>query len=169
MKKRYLLITVLFVLGMIALSGCGSAPAKGGASNGDVVRVDYTGTLEDGTVFDTSLGREPIEFTLGAGEMIPGFEEAVLGMEIGETKTFTIPPEEAYGPRYDELIMEVPLSDLPEGLDPEVGQQLQSTRSDGQMIIVTVVEISETSITVDANHPLAGKDLTFEIELVSIL
>jgi len=138
------------------------------AKDGDTVKVHYTGTLGDGTTFDTSVEREPLEFTLGAGQVIPGFEEAVIGMQVGQSKTVTIPSEEAYGPHSDELIMVVERDQLPEGLDPEVGQQLQTQGADGRTTIVVVTEVSETTITVDANHPLAGKDLTFEIELVEI-
>ena len=138
------------------------------ANDGDTARVHYTGTLEDGTVFDTSRGREPLEFTLGGGELIPGFEEAVKGMQIGQTKTVTIPANEAYGQRRDDLLMVVEREKLPEGMEPAVGQQLQMQRTDGMTAIVVVSDISETTITLDANHPLAGKDLTFEIELVEI-
>lgn len=138
------------------------------AGDGDTVRVHYTGTLEDGTTFDTSVGGEPLEFTLGAGQMIPGFEEAVYGLKIGESKTVTIPAEEAYGPHRDDLVIVVEWEQLPAGLDPEVGQQLQMQQTDGRTAVVIVTDVSETTITVDANHHLAGKDLTFEIELVEI-
>jgi len=136
---------------------------------GDTVKVHYTGTLEDGTVFDTSVGREPLQFTLGAGQMIPGFEQGVLGMKLGESKSITIPPDQAYGPVYDELVWVVDRAQLPLGLEPEMGQRLQMTSAQGQIIIVTVIEVSATNITVDANHRLAGKTLTFEIQLVAIL
>ena len=153
----------MLLLAML-VTGCGDTQAK----DGDTVKVHYTGSLEDGTVFDTSLEREPLEFTLGQGQLIPGFEQAVIGMKIGESKTVTIPAEQAYGPYNNELISVIDRDNLAEGLDPEVGQQLQTQQPDGQTIIVTVIEVSETSITVDANHPLAGKDLTFEIELIEI-
>jgi len=130
--------------------------------------VDYTGTLENGTVFDTSEGGEPLEFTLGEGKMIPGFEQAVLGMKVGESKTVTIPANEAYGPYRDDLVLVVNREDLPTGLDPDVGQQLQMTRPDGGTSVGTVTNATDTTITVDFNYPLAGKDLTFEIELMSI-
>ena len=146
------------------VTGCGDTQAK----DGNTVKVHYTGSLEDGTVFDTSLEREPLEFTLGQGQLIPGFEQAVIGMKIGESKTVTIPAEQAYGPYNNELISIIDRDNLAEGLDPEVGQQLQAQQPDGQNIIATVIEVSETSITVDANHHLAGKDLTFEIELIEI-
>ena len=142
--------------------------SKSIAHVGDTVQVHYTGTLEDGTVFDTSVGREPLEFTLGAGQMIPGFEQGVLGMKLGESKTVTIPPEQAYGPYYEDQVWIVDRAELPPGLEPEVGQQLQAGDAQGQSIIVTVTDVSETTITVDANHRLAGKTLIFEIQLVSI-
>jgi peptidylprolyl isomerase len=169
MRNGYLIVILFFLFGAFIMSGCNSTPVEGQAKKGDVVQVDYTGKLEDGTIFDSSIGREPLEFTLGQGQMIPGFEKAVLGMQVGETKTFTIPAKEAYGPHHDELVMEIPREQLPEGLDPQVGYQLQSTTSDGTIVVVTVIEVTDTSIIVDANHPLAGKDLIFEIELVSIL
>ena len=164
MKNRKLVLPVIMLLLAMLVTGCGDTQAK----DGDTVKVHYTGSLEDGTVFDTSLEREPLEFTLGQGQLIPGFEQAVIGMKIGESKTVTIPAEQAYGPYNNELISVIDRDNLPEGLDPEVGQQLQAQQPDGQTIIVTIIEVSETSITVDANHLLAGKDLTFEIELIEI-
>jgi len=152
----------------IPISGCGGGNDTRQATNGDTVQVNYTGTLSDGTVFDTSVGREPLEFTLGAGQMIPGFEQAVPGMKVGESKTITIPAADAYGPRRDDMIIEVNREELPSGLDPNVGEQLQMTRADGGTSMVTVIKVAEKTITIDANHPLAGKDLTFEIELVKI-
>ncbi|MBI2860533.1 MAG: peptidylprolyl isomerase [Chloroflexi bacterium] len=139
------------------------------AKSGDTVKIHYTGTLADGAIFDTSIGKEPLEFTLGEGAVIPGFEEAVTGMQVGDSKTVDIPADQAYGPRDDNLLIKVERSELPEGLEPEVGQQLQSVSPDGGIVVVTVVEVTDTTITVDANHPLAGKDLTFEIELVEIM
>ncbi|MFC1963770.1 peptidylprolyl isomerase [Chloroflexota bacterium] len=138
------------------------------AEDGNTVKVDYTGTLDDGTVFDTSNGREPLEFTLGEGRVIPGFENAVRGMQVGESKAVTIPAGEAYGEHRAELIMEVERDRLPEGMDPQVEQQLQMRDASGQATIVIVTGVSENSITIDANHPLAGKDLTFELKLVAI-
>ncbi|MBM3141602.1 MAG: peptidylprolyl isomerase [Chloroflexi bacterium] len=146
------------------MPGCGAAQAK----NGNTVQVDYTGKLADGTVFDTSVGREPLEFTLGAGQLIPGFEKAVLGMKVGEKKTVTIPADEAYGPHRDEQVVELSREELPSDLTPQVGQQLVVTQQDGRQIIVVITEVSDETVTIDANHPLAGKDLTFEIELVKI-
>lgn len=138
------------------------------AKDGDTVSIHYTGRLEDGTVFDTSQDRDPLTFKLGEGKVIPGFEKAVVGMEKGEEKTTTIPAESAYGPRRDDLLLTVPRERLPEDLDPEVGQQLEMRTSEGQEVPVTVVETGDESLVLDANHPLAGKDLTFEIELVGI-
>ena len=138
------------------------------ASDGDTVRVHYTVTLQDGTTFDTSVGREPLEFTLGEGRMIPGFEKAVYGLQVGKSKTVTIPAEEAYGPHRDDLVIVVEREQLPADLDPKVDQQLPIQQTDGRTAVVIVTDVSETTITVDANHPLAGKDLTFEIELVEI-
>ncbi len=132
------------------------------------VAVHYTGTLKSGEVFDTSREREPLEFTVGAGQMIPGFENAVKGMQMNEVKTITIAPEEAYGEANPEMVQEVPKSQLPEGLEPFVGQQLSSQMADGQEIIVRVADVQEDHIKIDANHPLAGEELTFEIEVVSI-
>jgi peptidylprolyl isomerase len=138
------------------------------AEDGNIVKVHYTGTLEDGSVFDSSAEREPLEFTIGAGRIIPGFENAVRDMQVGQSKTFTIPAQEAYGAYRDDLTLTVERSELPEGVDPQVGQQLQMQQPNGNPVVVTVTEASETSITLDANHPLAGKDLTFEVELVEV-
>ena len=138
------------------------------ANDGDTVRVHYTGMLEDKTVFDSSLGPEPLEFTMGEGMMISGFENAVRGMSVGQSKTVTLSPEEAYGPHRDEMVFEVGREQLPPELNPAVGQQLQMRQQDGTSVPVLVTDVSEATITVDANHSLAGKDLTFEIELVEI-
>jgi peptidylprolyl isomerase len=140
------------------------------AKDGDTVKVHYTVTLEDGTVFDTSEGDEPLEFTVGAGNVITGFDEAVKGMRVGGKKTVTIPVDKAYGPRLDELIFVVDRSQLSSDLDTVVvGQQLNMQHETAGKIVVIVIEVSETTITIDANHPLAGKDLIFEIELVEII
>jgi FKBP-type peptidyl-prolyl cis-trans isomerase 2 len=138
------------------------------AKKGDKVAVHYTGTLSDGTQFDSSEGRAPLEFTVGAGQMIAGFDKAVDGMKVGETKTVTIPAAEAYGTVRPELVMEFPKSSLPQGMNPKVGEQLQMRNSSGGTAIVTVTRVTDSSITVDANHELAGKDLTFKIRLVEI-
>ena len=138
------------------------------AKSGDTVRIHYTGTLSDGSQFDSSAGRDPLEFAVGSGMVIPGFDTAVEGMTVGESKSFTIEPEEAYGVKQDHLIQEVPKSALPEGMTPEVGMPLQSQTPDGQVMDLEVTAVTDTHITVDANHPLAGKALTFDIELVAI-
>lgn len=169
MKNRNIGVIVIFLLGAILISGCNATPNTAQAKNSNTVQVNYTGKLADGTVFDSSVGGKPLEFTLGAGQLIPGFEKAVLGMKIGEKKTITIPVNEAYGPHRDDLIFEVPREKLPSSMTPQVGQQLQSTQNNGSIIKATITKVTDTTVTVDANHPLAGKDLTFEIELVKIL
>lgn len=137
------------------------------AQHGDRVAVHYTGTLSDGSVFDSSLGGPPLEFRIGAQEVIPGFEEAVVGMAVGERKQITIPAEEAYGPYDEELIYRVPRAQVPPDLDVYPGQQLQVQAQD-QSFPVTVLEVTDQYVVLDANHPLAGQDLTFDIELVAI-
>lgn len=138
------------------------------AQNGDTVIVHYTGKRADATVFDSSQNREPLTFTLGNDELIPGFEQAVLGMEPGDSRTTTIPAENAYGQHESNLITEVDRDQLPSELDVAVGQSLQLQHSDGMIIAVAVTEVTETSVILDADHPLAGHDLTFEIQLVAI-
>ena len=138
------------------------------AKDGNTVKVHYTGTLEDGTVFDSSVDREPPEVTLGAGEMITGFEEAIRGMKVGQSKTVTIPADKAYGPHLTSRLLVIEREQLPENLNPKVGQRFQMLQTEGPTILVIVAEVFETFIVVDANHPLAGQDLTFEIELVDI-
>ena len=136
---------------------------------GNTVRVHYTGKFENGEIFDTSVNRTPLEFIVGNGQVIKGFDEAVIGMKIGEKKTVNIPFEEAYGPHMDELVFTFEKQSLPESLNPEIGQKLQLVTGDGKRVNVTIIAVSETDITLDANHPLAGKNLVFEIELVEIL
>jgi len=139
------------------------------AKLGDTVRVHYTGKLEDGTVFDSSLDRDPVEFTLGASQVIPGFEQAVVGMSPGESKTVEVPADQAYGPYREELVQEIDRELVPEDLKLEVGQQLALRLSPGRSIRVTVTKLTESKVTLDANHPLAGKDLTFDLQLVEIV
>lgn len=134
----------------------------------DTVKVHYKGTLSNGEVFDSSEGRDPIEFKVGAGQIIPGFEKGVVGMKADESKTINITVDEAFGERKEELLQEVPKTELPEGMQPEVGMQLSSTTPEGQQIPLVVTEVKDETITVDANHPLAGQDLTFEVTLLSI-
>ena len=136
--------------------------------NNDTVRVHYTGKLADGQVFDSSLEREPIEFTMGQGQLIPGFEKGLLDMEVNEKKTINIPSEEAYGEPRQELIQEVDKNQLPDEIKPEVGMGLVSKSPDGREMNLVVREVKEDSIVVDGNHPLAGKDLTFDLEVVEI-
>ncbi len=139
------------------------------AKSGDTVRIHYTGTLDDGTQFDSSAGREPLEFALGGGQVIPGFDSAVDGMAVGENKTVTIAPEQAYGPRHEQLVQQVSRDALPDDMEPAVGMHLQSQSPDGQVMNLVVTEVADDSITVDANHPLSGQALTFDIELVEIV
>lgn len=139
------------------------------AKPGDTVAVHYTGKLDDGSVFDTSKGRDPIQFVLGERRVIPGFDQAVTGMSPGETKTAEVPAEDAYGPRKQELIVEFARDRIPPDISPEVGQELQVQTSGGEAIPAVVIDASESAVTLDANHPLAGKDLTFDIELVELV
>lgn len=134
----------------------------------DTVKVHYTGKLKDGQIFDTSEGKEPIEFTLGQGQLIPGFEKGLLDMKVNEKKTITIPKEEAYGEPREELVQEVAKDQLPEEIKPEVGMGLVSKTPDGREMNLVVAEIKEETIVVDGNHPLAGKDLVFDLEVVEI-
>ena len=140
----------------------------GQAKNGDTVKVHFTGRLENGEVFSNSKDDQPLEFTLGSGKIIPGFEEGIIGMEVGETKTITVPPEEAYGPRRKELIVDVEKTDLPENITPAIGEQIQIRQKDGNPIKVTITDMNEDTVTLDANHPLAGNTLFFHVELVEI-
>ncbi|MFC1607741.1 peptidylprolyl isomerase [Candidatus Latescibacterota bacterium] len=138
------------------------------AKSGDNVKVHYKGTLDDGTEFDSSAGREPLEFTVGANQVIPGFDNAVVGMNIGDKKTVNIPLDEAYGPRRDDMLAIVDIGQFPENISPEIGQELQLTNENDELIMVKVVEINESDVTLDANHPLAGENLTFDLELMEI-
>ncbi len=136
--------------------------------DGDTVKVHYTGSLEDGSVFDSSENKEPLEFTLGTGQLIPGFEKAVEGMTQGDKTKVTIPANEAYGQVREDLVISVPKNNLPEDVTPQVGMQLQLNQPDGQAVPVRITEVQEEEVTLDANHPLAGEDLVFNIELVEI-
>jgi peptidylprolyl isomerase/FKBP-type peptidyl-prolyl cis-trans isomerase SlpA len=138
------------------------------AKEGDEVQVHYTGKLEDGTVFDTSEDGEPLSFTIGENRVIPGFEEAVTGMEPGDSKTTEVDPEQAYGEHRDDMVMEMERDQIPDDVDPEVGQQLQLRLENGQTVPVLITALGEESVTIDANHPLAGRKLLFEIELVDV-
>lgn len=163
MKKYAFLVGVLILVAALVM-GCAGG---GGAVVGDSVQVHYTGSLNDGTVFDSSLERGPLTFVIGDGTMIAAFDAAVRGMEVGETKEFTIPAAEAYGEYREDLLVVLPRDELPEDL--EIGEQvpLQNVTS-GDTVYFTVTAITATEVTLDANHRLAGQDLTFEIELVAI-
>ena len=138
------------------------------AKNGNTVKVHYTGKLDDGTVFDSSVDREPLEFTIGEGQLISDFEQAVIDMNPGESKTIKIAYDNAYGPHREEMLMVVDRSQFLEGLEPKIDQKLQVRDPNGGDSVVTVVDVTEANVTLDANHPLAGKDLMFEIQLTEI-
>lgn len=138
------------------------------AQSGDTVSVHYTGKLSDETVFDSSRDREPLSFELGAGTVIPGFEKSVVGMAPGEKKTITIESDKAYGPYREDQVVEIEASRLPDDIEPVVGQQLQVQQANGETSVVVIKDVSNGSIVLDANHPLAGEDLVFEIELVAV-
>ena len=163
MRKYAVLFGVLVLMAALVV-GCGQ---DSGVEVGDAVTVHYTGKLSNGTVFDTSYDGEPLSFVIGDGSMIAGFDAAVRGMKVGQVKTVVIPAAEGYGEYQEELVVILPLEEFEEGL--EVGQQvaLQNVTS-GDVIPFTVIEISDTEVTLDGNHPLAGQDLTFEIQLMSI-
>jgi FKBP-type peptidyl-prolyl cis-trans isomerase 2 len=140
--------------------------------SGDKVKVDYTGTLEDGTVFDSSTHGDhshPLEFEAGSGQVIKGFDKAVIGMEVGQEKEVKISPEEAYGERREELMKEMPRSNLPEGKEPEAGMMLAMSTPDGRQIPVRIAEVKDDNVILDMNHPLAGKTLIFKIKLLEIV
>jgi len=136
------------------------------AKRGDNVKVHYTGKLTDGTVFDSSEGREPLSFDVGSGQVIQGFDEAVVGMQVGESKEVHIPVEKAYGEKNPEMVIQAPIEQVPPDLNPEVGMRLEVGGANGEVLRVVVTEITDTYITLDANPPLAGQDLVFAIELV---
>ena len=188
MKSVHILLIVIMLTVVMSISGCVSpaeevrpaeeptpaeevTPAEEAAQakDGDVVKVHYTGKTADGAVFDSSLGREPLQFTIGEGKLLARFEQAVIGMKLGESKTVKIPTDEAYGPYREDLVIVIEWSQLSEGVKPEIGQRLKSTQPDGRMIVARVIKVSESGVTVDANHPLAGEDLTFDIELIEIM
>jgi peptidylprolyl isomerase len=139
------------------------------AKPGDTVQIHYTGTLDDGSQFDSSAGREPLEFTLGSGQVIPGFDAAVTGLSEGESRTVRIEPEDAYGDVDERLIQQIERSQLPAHIPVEKGLQLQAGRPGGQPMIVTVIDFDDDTVTLDGNHELAGKALTFAVELVKIV
>lgn len=168
MKIKYAVLLLVIVISTLSIIGC-SGGESAVAEDGDRVFVHYTGTLKDGSKFDSSLDRgEPLEFVIGAHQMIPGFENAVRGMKVGESKTVTLAPSEAYGEYRDELLITISSDELPEGAEIQVGQQLPLKANTGATIQATVIEVKDDSIIFDANHFLAGKDLIFEIELVKV-
>lgn len=136
--------------------------------SGDTVRVHYHGKLTDGSTFDSSEGRDPLEFTVGSGQVIKGFDDALIDMNVGDKKTVNIPVDNAYGQRSDEMMMEYPLSEFPADMKPEVGMELHMSDNMGNVFPVVIAEVKADSVVLDANHPLAGEDLVFEIELVSV-
>jgi peptidylprolyl isomerase len=172
MKIIKILTIILFLVTVVLILGCGTAtdttPDAKIAKIGDTVKVEYTGKLSDGSEFDTSVGREPIKFTLGSDEYLPAFENAILGMSVGQKKTFTIPAEEAYGPHYPEKVVVLPRSELSPDIVPKVGMKLVQKQEDGSDIIATITEVTDDTVTLDANYPLAGKDLTFEVKLLEL-
>jgi FKBP-type peptidyl-prolyl cis-trans isomerase 2 len=139
------------------------------AKMGDTVKVHYTGRLDDESIFDTSRERTPLEFTIGEGNLIEGFEKGIIGMEIGETRSLKIAPEDGYGTRDDKLVTQISRSYLPQSVEPAIGQQLQVKQPDGQAFVVWIADLDEDTVTIDANHPLAGERLNFEIELTEIV
>jgi len=163
-KIRTVLIAVLLVEALLA-GGCAAQKAEAG----DTVIVHYTGRLDDGRVFDSSIGGEPLQFVIGGGGLLHGFEKAVVGMKAGEAKSVTIPAEEAYGPRYEDLVFVLDMELFKEEAKIEVGDMLTLPLPNGMVVSAVVVDISESSVTVDANPLLAGEDLTFDIHLVKIV
>lgn len=138
------------------------------AKNGNEVSVQYKGTLDDGSVFDQSRPDQPLKFTVGGGQVIPGFDKAVEGMNVGESKTITLAANDAYGAHRDDLVLKVDRNRVPKEFDIEVGQRYQMEKESGEKFKVTVIDVTDDSVTLDANHPLAGHDLTFEIKLVDV-
>ncbi|KPK74443.1 MAG: peptidylprolyl isomerase [Phycisphaerae bacterium SM23_30] len=139
------------------------------AKEGDTVKVHCLGKLDNGKTFFTSAEQDPLQFTIGEGQTIPGFEQAVVGMNSGESKTITVEADDAYGPHREDMVLEVNRSEMPPDLKPKLGDKLKIRQENGQAIPVRVTDVSESSVTLDANHPLAGEDLTFEIQLVEIV
>jgi peptidylprolyl isomerase len=139
------------------------------ARAGDTVRVHYTGKLDDGTVFDSSVGGEPIEFTLGAHHVISGFEDGVTGMGVGDTKTIFIPSDQAYGPRVDEMVLTISREQVPPHITLELGEMLELSQPSGESVTVRITNLTDATVTLDGNHPLAGEDLTFDLQLAEIV
>jgi peptidylprolyl isomerase len=165
MKIRHLVLLFTIILITSAAFGCGGG---GEPKTGDKVTVHYTGTLDDGSVFDSSRGKEPLEFVIGAGQTIAGFDKAVRGMKVGETKTVKIPPKDAYGEYDEDLVIKVDRNTIPENYPLNIGDKIPLQSNKGDSIIAEVTDITEDYVICDRNHKLAGKTLTFEIELLSI-
>jgi FKBP-type peptidyl-prolyl cis-trans isomerase 2 len=165
MTKRIIGLIGL-ALSLLLMIGCSAEKV---VESGDTVKVHYTGTLEDGSVFDSSEGRDPLEFEVGTGSLIPGFENGVYGMKVGEKKTIDIPVDQAYGQRHEELVGKIPRSQFPPDMTLEIGQTLQIPQPDGRAMNAVVAEMDDSTVTLDGNHPLAGKNLKFEIEIVEII
>ena len=159
-------VVVLLAGALLGFSCSGGDGAV--AKEGDTVKVHYTGSLDDGTVFDSSVNRDPFQFTVGAGQVIAGFDEAVLGMQVGQSRTVVIPAAEAYGPYREDLLITLTREEFPLDKEPVLGQRMSAYLDSGQQVVAEVIDVTETSVTLDANHHLAGEDLTFEIELVAI-
>jgi peptidylprolyl isomerase len=164
--KKLLSFMFFSIICALFIFGCSTVEK---AESGDTIRLNYTGKLEDGTIFDSSEDREPIEFVIGGGAVIPGLENGIIGMTVTETKTITIPMEEAYGPKRPEMIMKAPKDKLPQDMEIEVGRQLESRQPDGRIMYVTIIDVAEDTVMLDANHPLAGKTLIFEVEIMEII
>lgn len=164
--KVLFLFSIIVLSGLLIFTGCGGNEQV--IKNGDKISVNYTGTLQDGTVFDTSIGKTPLTFTVGSGQMITGFDKAVVGMKVGEKKTVTLPPAEAYGERRDDLIITLGRDKFSSIPNLSVGQKVQMHNSSGQTFTATIIEIAASTVTIDANPELAGKTLIFEITIVSI-
>ncbi|MBN2226711.1 MAG: peptidylprolyl isomerase [candidate division Zixibacteria bacterium] len=164
--KRSSIIAILTIVAMALLAGCSGEPV---AKSGDTVKVKYRVSLEDGTVVDSSATDDPLEFTLGSGQIIPGVENAVIGMKIGDADTVIVIPEEAYGPYRQEMIGQINRGEFPADMELVVGGQLSMPQPNGGFIPVTIVAVDDTMVTLDANHPLAGKTLTFALELKEIV
>ena len=162
-KVSWMVLILVVALSALFISGCG-----GGAKAGDTVKVHYTGKFSDGTVFDSSVGKSPLQFKIGSGQVIKGFDNAVTGMKVGDTKTVTIPAAEAYGVHRSELVLTIKRDQVPAGVPVRAGSRFSMQSPNGVAMVVTITSVSETTVTVDGNHPMAGKDLTFELNLVEI-
>ena len=166
-KKACVRVSLILVSALLIIGCRGQKAEPAVVKKGDTVKVNYTGRLDDGTVFDSSQGRAPLQFTVGTGSVIQGFDEGVLGMKTGESRTVKILVDKAYGPYRQDLVLRVPLDQFPAGTKPQVGQQYQVANGN-QAMVVKVIAVSDKEVTLDGNHPLAGKNLTFDITVVEI-